>query len=157
MCTIILTRLLIPGQNPRQLSLVYNGRSFNYGPEVLQGAFCDCHFPIGILGQVWCLIVSISDLCPLSYFDNISFRKAEFWAHPVGTARLHCQGHFGIPIEIWRYVSGGMFLEVCFWRYDSGGMFLEIFSVKEMGNGTRTRVRKLSEFGTVPVSFSRKS
>ena len=27
-----------------------------------------CHFPIGILGPVWCLIVSISDICPLSYF-----------------------------------------------------------------------------------------
>ena len=27
-----------------------------------------CHFPIGILGQVWCLIVSIPDLCSLSYF-----------------------------------------------------------------------------------------
>ena len=26
------------------------------------------HFPINILGQVWCLIVSIPDLCPLSYF-----------------------------------------------------------------------------------------
>ena len=25
-------------------------------------------FPCGILGQVWCLIVSIPDLCPLSYF-----------------------------------------------------------------------------------------
>ena len=25
-------------------------------------------FPIGILGQVWCLILSISDLYPLSYF-----------------------------------------------------------------------------------------
>ena len=25
-----------------------------------------CHFPIGILGQVWCLIVSIPDLYPLS-------------------------------------------------------------------------------------------
>ena len=27
---------------------------------------CDvwsCHFPIGILGQAWCLIVSIPDLC----------------------------------------------------------------------------------------------
>ena len=28
-----------------------------------------CHFPIGILGQVWYLIVSISDLCTLTYFD----------------------------------------------------------------------------------------
>ena len=25
-------------------------------------------FPICILGQVWCLIVSIPDVCPLSYF-----------------------------------------------------------------------------------------
>ena len=24
-------------------------------------------FPVGVLGQVWCLIVSIPDLCPLSY------------------------------------------------------------------------------------------
>ena len=27
-----------------------------------------CHFPIGILGQVWYLIVSIPDLCTLTYF-----------------------------------------------------------------------------------------
>ena len=26
-----------------------------------------CHFPIGILGQVWCLIVTIPNLCPFSY------------------------------------------------------------------------------------------
>ena len=29
-----------------------------------------CHFPIGILGQVWYLIVSIPDLCTISYFPN---------------------------------------------------------------------------------------
>ena len=28
-------------------------------------------FPCGILGQVWYLIVSISDLCRLSYFDDL--------------------------------------------------------------------------------------
>ena len=28
-------------------------------------------FPYGSLGQVWCLIVSIPDLCILSYFDYI--------------------------------------------------------------------------------------
>ena len=28
-----------------------------------------CHFPIGILGQVWYLIVSIPDLCILTYSD----------------------------------------------------------------------------------------
>ena len=27
-----------------------------------------CHFPIGILGQVWYLIVAIPDLCTLTYF-----------------------------------------------------------------------------------------
>ena len=34
-----------------------------------------CHFPIGILGQVWYLIVSIPDLCTLTYFATISLRK----------------------------------------------------------------------------------
>ena len=28
-------------------------------------------FPFGILGQVWYLIISISDLCPLSYFLTV--------------------------------------------------------------------------------------
>ena len=31
-----------------------------------------CHFPIGILGQVWYLIVSIPDLCTLTYFIHVS-------------------------------------------------------------------------------------
>ena len=31
-----------------------------------------CHFPISILGQVWCLIESIPDLGPLSYFHKKS-------------------------------------------------------------------------------------
>ena len=30
-----------------------------------------CHFSIGILGQVWYLIVSIPDLCTLTYFYNL--------------------------------------------------------------------------------------
>ena len=29
-----------------------------------------CHFPIGILGQVWYLIVSIPDLCTLTYSEH---------------------------------------------------------------------------------------
>ena len=32
---------------------------------------CVCHFPIDILGQVWYLIVSITDLCTLTYFDYL--------------------------------------------------------------------------------------
>ena len=27
-----------------------------------------CHFPVGILGQLWYLIVSIPDLCILTHF-----------------------------------------------------------------------------------------
>ena len=33
-----------------------------------------CHFPIGILGQVWYLIVSIPDLCTLTYFCSFLHR-----------------------------------------------------------------------------------
>ena len=29
-------------------------------------------FPCGILGQVWCLIVLIPDLCHLSYFHSLT-------------------------------------------------------------------------------------
>ena len=32
-----------------------------------------CHFPIGILDQVWCLIVSIPDLCTLTYSVHFAF------------------------------------------------------------------------------------
>ena len=31
---------------------------------------CFCHFPKLIVGQVWYLIVSIPDLCQLSYFEK---------------------------------------------------------------------------------------
>ena len=34
-----------------------------------------CHFPIGILVQVWYLVVSISDLCTLTYFKNINLEN----------------------------------------------------------------------------------
>ena len=33
-----------------------------------------CHFPIGILGQVWYLFVSIPELCTLTYFTLIAFK-----------------------------------------------------------------------------------
>ena len=32
-----------------------------------------CHFPIGILGQVWYLIASIPDLCNLTYFEDCKY------------------------------------------------------------------------------------
>ena len=40
------------------------------------GVYCEfVTFFIGILGQVWYLIVSIPDLCTLTYLD----RKGAFW------------------------------------------------------------------------------
>ena len=37
-----------------------------------------CHFPIGILRQVWYLILSIPDLCTLSYFGAQNTRLHDF-------------------------------------------------------------------------------
>ena len=35
------------------------------------GVYCECvTFPIGILGQVWYWIVSITDRCTLTYFKE---------------------------------------------------------------------------------------
>ena len=48
------------------------------------------HFPIGILGQVWCLIVWIPDLCPFSYFE-IRYR---FELNLILTSWLHFSAHF---------------------------------------------------------------
>ena len=49
-----------------------------------------CHFPIGILGQVWYLIVSIPDLCTLTYFEPISSQALHHWAI-VNIKRLNIQ------------------------------------------------------------------
>ena len=38
-----------------------------------------CHFTIGILGQVWYLIVSIYDLCTLTNFDCQSRFVCDAW------------------------------------------------------------------------------
>ena len=61
-----------------------------------------CHFPIGILGQVWYLIVSIPDLCTLTYFDslrpinNLSVMQGRFflgWTSTKIGIMCHAQGH----------------------------------------------------------------
>ena len=61
-----------PFQNPTEAS------PFDHflGPQSMPRLFktnklmadSNLHFPIGILGQVWYLIVSIPDLCNLTYF-----------------------------------------------------------------------------------------
>ena len=45
------------------------------------------YFPIGILGQVWYLIVSIPDICRLSYFVLASYR--------------YCSTHCVDVVDIW--------------------------------------------------------
>ena len=49
---------------------------------------CVCHFPIGILGQVWYLIVSIPDLYTITYFCH---EKTSNWTVSHGeTLGLVC-------------------------------------------------------------------
>ena len=49
---------------------------------------CVCvTFPCGILGQVWYLIVSIPDLCHLSYFTKSQTSKAFFVRANMGRVR----------------------------------------------------------------------
>ena len=50
----------------RDIKLTLLHRKMN--DDVLEVTKTTIEFPIGILGQVWCLIVSIPDLCPLPYF-----------------------------------------------------------------------------------------
>ena len=47
-----------------------------------------CHFPIGILGQVWYLIVSIPDLCNLTYFLKWIDQSLKRWSKEILTALI---------------------------------------------------------------------
>ena len=49
-----------------------------------------CHFPIGILGQVWYLIVSIPDLCNLTYLDDMQLSETKIHS-PYKLSNLLCQ------------------------------------------------------------------
>ena len=68
-----------------------------------------CHFPIGILGQVWYLIVSIPDLCNLTYFkSSLTLRKnCNFgpWCHSQICLHLQCNSIIhAYKICLFRYV-----------------------------------------------------
>ena len=45
------------------------------GKGNLLALVCGVYFPIGILGQMWYLIVSIPDLCTFTYFKRSTFLK----------------------------------------------------------------------------------
>ena len=53
-----------------------------------------CHFPIGILGQVWYLIVSIPNLCTLTYFpyDKLAKVYANCFGHMTKMADMPIYG-----------------------------------------------------------------
>ena len=52
--------------------LFFSRRSYDLISKFPVGLNCDfVTFPCGILGQVWYLIVSISDLCRLSYLKSL--------------------------------------------------------------------------------------
>ena len=62
-----------------------------------------CHFPIGILGQVWYLIVSIPDLCTITYFHCfLSF----IWSECQNTLH-HLTNYWDIQLaeREWKYGS----------------------------------------------------
>ena len=68
--------------------------------DTINKAFWVCYFPIGILGQVWYLIVSIPDLCTLTYFKNVHlyfFFKNHNFGQPTQTNQsLH---------KVWMYMK----------------------------------------------------
>ena len=45
------------------------GKGLPLGSRVCDVLLCFVTFPFGVLGQVWCLIVSIPYLCLLSYLE----------------------------------------------------------------------------------------
>ena len=54
---------------------MYNrSRKCHNNTFVASNTFVESFIPISILGQVWCLIVSIPDLCPFSNFVTMVAR-----------------------------------------------------------------------------------
>ena len=47
--------------------------NFNLAPDCIMFSCVFVTFPYGLLGQVWYLIVSIPDLCLLTFIDALSF------------------------------------------------------------------------------------
>ena len=69
-----------------------------------------CHFPIGILGQVWYLIVSIPDLCTLTYFENFVLSWVE---HNLGAGLAWYFKPFFLCFKCPQYWSSGCHIAFC--------------------------------------------
>ena len=59
-------------------------------------------FPCGVLGQLWCLIVSIPDLCLFSYLDEDYFRLFTFNRNIYQIALFKCDP---IILYVYLYIS----------------------------------------------------
>ena len=73
-----------------------------------------CHFPIGILGEVWYLIVSIPDLCILTYFSDripCTFGCWYYLVHCQETAGYH-DGRYSAMLSLKHSVTSTQ----CHWR-----------------------------------------
>ena len=70
-----------------------------------------CHFPIGILGQVWYLIVSIPDLCNLTYLGSFFWLKILIFNTVLGFQKN--KYFFGMNMEFfWGHQKIGLYLGV---------------------------------------------
>ena len=81
----------IEGVNIYQIKLfllLYTGgvTIFSETADGLQSGLTVWHFPVGILGQVWYLIVSIPDLCNLTYL-NVVYNYCQRWRLSVIAAK----------------------------------------------------------------------
>ena len=102
-----------------------------------------CHFPIGILGQVWYLIVSIPDLCTLTYFSDripCTFRCIYYLVHCQETAIYHVGRHSAMLETLSKKHS--VTSTQCHWR---------LYTFVNFNSQTPTLFDSLSEGG---VSFT---
>ena len=57
-------------------------------------------FPWGVLGRVWCLVVSIPDLCLLTYFEKSTFNKNVSQEGSRHTSDLSIEGGLRCETEL---------------------------------------------------------
>ena len=58
-----------------------------------------CHFPIGTLDQVWYLIVSIPDLCTLTYYGKGWPLGSRLWCLTVSLSLSHWYPGLGVVLD----------------------------------------------------------
>ena len=88
-----------------------------------------CHIPIGILGQVWYLIVSIPDLCTFTYFKNAKINFFEEKKDFECSCLLSCSvGGNKRSTQLEKHQTIKILLRVDFLRIFKNIAFFETFS-----------------------------